>query len=210
MPSRLRRLTVLLALLVVLPVLPARAAAPELPDRIAVGWRTDRIYLDPRLAPAFPAGELDRIRIAATRAVGFPVYVALVPQSPYTRKNLVDLPTLLQARTGQPGLYIVRVVSDDYWSGEEELFRAGGLKGRSLVSVELDDRQRYDIVDDHPAPGIVRTIQEAATAYDGRPLPRSRPGIWSRSAKTAGCRSRTARICPRSSASASARWRDSA
>ena len=170
MLSRLRRLIVLLALLVVLPITPARAATPELPERIAAGWRTDRIYLDPRLAPAFPAAELTRIRTAASTAA-FGVYVALVPQSPYTREHLVDLPTLLQARIGQPGLYVVRVVSDDYWSGEEELFRAGGLKGRSLVSVQLDDEQRYDVVDDHPAPGIVRTIQEAATAYDGRPLP---------------------------------------
>ena len=170
MSSRLRRLATLLALLVVFPVLPARAATPELPDRIAAGWRTDRIYVDERLAPAFPAGELDRIRTASA-AVDFPVYVALVPRTPYTREHVADLPTLLQARIGKPGLYLVSVVSDDYWSTTEELYRPGGLKGRSLTSVQLEDEQHLDIVDDRPAPAIVRTIQEAATAYDGRPLP---------------------------------------
>jgi hypothetical protein len=63
------------------------------------------------------------------------------------------------------------VVSDDYWSGMEELYRPGGLRGRDLTSVQLDDERYRDIVDDRPGPQIVRTIQQAATAYDGRPLP---------------------------------------
>lgn len=133
-------------------------------------WKTDKVYVDERLRPAMPASELSRIRSAAA-GTSFPVYVALVPQSPYLREILYDLPTLLQARTGQPGLYVIATVSDDYWSGVEELYRPGGLKGKTLTSVESDDKQRLDIVNDRPAPQIVRTIQQAQTAYDGRPLP---------------------------------------
>ncbi|GAA1714371.1 hypothetical protein GCM10009745_73320 [Kribbella yunnanensis] len=170
MSATLRRLATLLAVLVALPVLPAHAATPSIPDRIATGWQTDRIFVDSRIAPAIPTTELDRIRAESERA-GFAVYVALVPRTPYLREKLYDLPTLLQARVGQPGLYIVRVVSDDYWTGVEQLFRPGGLKGRDITSVRADDPQRRQIVDDRPAPQIVRTIQQAETAYDGRPLP---------------------------------------
>jgi hypothetical protein len=170
MSAHLRRLATLLAVLVALPLLPAQAATPALPDQIASGWRTDHLYVDARLRPAIPDSELDRIRTESAKA-GFAVYVALVPRTPYLKDNLYDLPTLLQARVGQPGLYVVRVVTDEYWSGVEELFRPGGLKGRDLTSVEADDKQRLDIVDDRPAPQIVRTIQQAATAYDGRALP---------------------------------------
>jgi hypothetical protein len=170
MSVRLRHLAAFLAVLAFLPALPARAATPELPDRIATAWQTDRIFIDEGLRPAFPAGELARIR-AEIRTVDFAVYVALVPRTPYTQGKLIDLPTLLQARVGQPGLYVVRVVSDAYWYGSEKLFRPAGLKGRDLVGVQLDDEQDRDIVDDRPAPNIVRTIQQAATAYDGRPLP---------------------------------------
>ncbi|TCO13481.1 hypothetical protein EV652_12621 [Kribbella steppae] len=165
--ARLLRLAAPLAVLALLPVLPARAATPELPDRIAAAWRTDKIYVDERLRPI---PDLDRIRTEAG-TVDFAVYVALVPRTPYTREKLSDLITLLQARVGQPGLYVVAVVSDEYWTGMAELYRPGGLKGRDLTSVQSDDERRRDIVDDRPEPQIVRTIQQAATAYDGRPLP---------------------------------------
>jgi hypothetical protein len=166
--ARLRRLAPVLAVLAFLPVLPARAATPELPDRIAAGWRSDKIYVDERLQ--VPAAELDRIRAEAS-TVPFGVYVALVPHTPYLRENRSDLITLLQARVGEPGLYVVAVVADDYWSGTEELFRPAGLKGRDVSSVRRDDDKYYDIVDERPAPRIVRVIQYAATAYDGRSLP---------------------------------------
>ncbi|GAA0576923.1 hypothetical protein HPO96_15065 [Kribbella sandramycini] len=166
MPARLA--AALFAVLAFLPVVPAHAAAPEVPDRIAAAWRTDRLYVDDRLT--VPDSELDRIR-AAAKTAGFPVYIALVPQTPYLRKIQYDLPTLLQARTGQPGLYVVQVVSGDYWNGIEELYRPGGLKGKSLISVISADKQRLDLVNDRPAPQVVRTIQQAQTAYDGRPLP---------------------------------------
>ncbi len=165
---RLLRLAALLAVLAFLPVVPARAATPDLPDRIAAAWRTDKVYVDERLRPI---PELDRIR-AEAGTVDFPVYVALVPQTPYTREKLSDLTTLVQARIGQPGLYVVALVSDGYWSAMEELYRPAGLKGRSVTRVQLDDERFRDIVNDRPAPRIVRTIQQAATAYDGRPLPR--------------------------------------
>ncbi|TDD45505.1 hypothetical protein E1263_38510 [Kribbella antibiotica] len=168
MSAHLRRLAALLAVLVALPVLPAHAATPSLPDRIAAGWQTDRVFVDPRLT--VPLSEVARIRAEAAKS-SFAVYVALVPRTPYLRESLFDLPTLLQARTGQPGLYIVRVVTDEYWSGVEELYRPGGLKGRDLNSVKGDDKQRLDIVDNRPAPQIVRIIQQAQTAYDGRALP---------------------------------------
>ncbi|TDO54597.1 hypothetical protein EV643_101387 [Kribbella sp. VKM Ac-2527] len=167
---RLRRLAMLLAVLVYLSWQPAWAAQPDVPDRIAAAWRTDRIYVDDGLRPGFPQGELDRIR-AEARTVGFPVYVALIPRTPYSLAARIDLPTLLQARIGQPGLYLVWMVTDDYWTGTEKLFRPGGLKGRDLISVQLDDEQADQIVNDRPAPEIVRTIQQAATAYDGRALP---------------------------------------
>ena len=165
--ARLCRLAAVLAVWAFVPVLPAHAATPALPDRIAAAWQTDKIYVDGRLRPI---PELDRIR-AEAGTVDFAVYVALLPRTPYTREKLGDLITLLQARVGQPGLYVVATVSDEYWSGMEELYRPGGLKGRDLTSVQLDDKQRLDIVGDRPAPRIVRTIQQAATAYDGRPLP---------------------------------------
>ncbi|MFI5729736.1 hypothetical protein ACIA49_06395 [Kribbella sp. NPDC051587] len=170
MSAHLRRLATLLAVLVALPLLPAQAATPALPDQIASGWRTDHLYVDARLRPAIPDSELDRIRTESAKA-GFAVYVALVPRTPYLREKLFDLPTLLQARVGQPGLYVVRVVTDDYWSGVEELFRPGGLKGRDLNSVKSDDKQRLQILDNRPAPQTVRIIQQAETAYDGRALP---------------------------------------
>ena len=173
MPVRL--VAALLAAVVFLPVPPARAsvfpaAAPEVPDRIVAAWKSDKVYVDERLRPAMPAAELNRIR-AAARTAGFPVYVALLPRTPYLRDVLYDLPTLLQARTGQPGLYVVEVVSDNYWSGAEQLYRPGGLSGKTLSSVKGDDKQRLDIVTDRPAPLVVRTIQQARTAYDGSPLP---------------------------------------
>lgn len=165
-----RRLAVLFAVLAFLPLSPAHAAPPELTDQIAAAWRDDPVYLDEAMRPAFPQTELTRIRTAAATA-GFPVYVALLPRTPYTTQERLDLPTLLQARIGKPGLYVVRLVSDDYWSGSEELIRAGGLKGRSLVSVKLDDKQDTRITTERPAPGIIRIIQQAGTAYDGRALP---------------------------------------
>ncbi|TDD19731.1 hypothetical protein E1218_23500 [Kribbella turkmenica] len=164
---RLRRLAALLAVLAFIPALPARAATPELPDRIAAAWRNDRVYVDDRLRPI---PELDRVRAEAA-AADFAVYVALLPRTPYTREKVSDLVTLLHARVGEPGLYVVATVSDSYWSATEELYRPAGLKGRSLTRVQLDDEQHRDIVNDRPAPMIVRSIQQAATAYDGRPLP---------------------------------------
>ncbi|WP_329004300.1 hypothetical protein OHA18_12980 [Kribbella sp. NBC_00709] len=165
-----RLLSALVAALAFLPVLPAQADTPELPDRIAAAWRTDHLSVDERLRATMPATELDRIH-AAMRSAGLPVYVALVPQSPYLRTNGYDLPTLLHARIGEPGVYIVAVVYDNYWSDSAELFRPAGLRGRDLSSVRADDKQDSDVIDKRPAPQIVRTIQQAATAYDGRPLP---------------------------------------
>lgn len=170
MSARLRVLAALLAVLAFLPATTAHAAPPELSDQIASAWRTDRIFVDPALRPGFPKTELDRIR-AASAAAGIPVYVALLPRTPAVRKIYFDLPTLLQARVGQPGLYVVWTVTDTYWNGSEELFRPAGLKGRDLTSVQYDDKQDNDLVNDRPAPKIVRTIQQAATAYDGRALP---------------------------------------
>jgi hypothetical protein len=165
---RLRFLTALLAALAFLPALPARADTPELPDRIAAAWRTDHLSVDPRLA--IPATELNRIR-AAMRTAGIPVYVAIVPRTPYLKKNSYNMPTLLHARIGEQGLYVLAVASDNYWSANGELYRQGGLRGRDLASVRGDDKQRLDIVTDRPAPTIVRTIQQASTAFDGRALP---------------------------------------
>lgn len=159
----------LFAVLAFLPSLPAHAA-PELPDQIAAAWRKNPLYVDAALLPAFPRAELNRIRTAASTA-GFPVYIALIPRTPYLRQERLDLPTLLQARLGEPGLYLVWIVSDDYWSGTSKLVRPAGLKGRELVSVQVDDTADNKIVNDRPAPKIVRTIQQAGTAYDGRLLP---------------------------------------
>ncbi|MEV6284291.1 hypothetical protein [Kribbella sp. NPDC051770] len=175
MSARLRVLAVLLAVLAFLPAGPAHATAPaaappELPDQIATAWIKDRVYLDPALRVAFPKPELDRIR-AAVATPGLSVYVAIVPRTPYLKDITYDLPTLLQARTGQPGLYLVATVSDDYWATTAELFRAGGLRGRSLSSVQSEDEADRGMVVDRPAPKIVRTIQQAATALDGRALP---------------------------------------
>ncbi|TCC40757.1 hypothetical protein [Kribbella speibonae] len=167
---RLRLLTALLATLAFLPALPARAETPELPDRIAAAWRTDRVYVDERMRAAIPAVELDRIRTAA-RTAGLPVYVALVPRTPYLRGSRSDVPTLLHARIGEPGVYVVAIVDANYWSTTAELYRPAGLRGRSLSSVRSDDRRRFDVVSDRPAPQVVRTIQQASTAYDGRALP---------------------------------------
>jgi hypothetical protein len=167
---RLGALFAVLAFLVPSPAVAAPSAPPELPDRIAAAWKTDHLFLYDALRPGFPKSELDRIR-AATRTVPFPVYVALLPRTPDTREQSLDLPTLLQARVGQPGLYLVWTVSDDYWAGSETLIRPGGLKGRDLTGVQLDDKQDNKIVTTRPAPRIVRTIQQAATAYDGRALP---------------------------------------
>ncbi|HET6740861.1 MAG TPA: hypothetical protein VFH76_18075 [Kribbella sp.] len=170
---RLRLLIALLAALAFLPALPARADTPELPDRIATAWRTDHLSVDPRLA--IPATELNRIR-AAMRTAGIPVYVAIVPRTPYLAKNTYNMPTLLHARIGEQGLYVLAVASDNYWSATGELYRQGGLRGRDLASVRGDDKQRLDIVTDRPAPTIVRTIQQASTAFDGRALPPVPPG----------------------------------
>jgi gas vesicle protein len=170
MSARFRVLAALLAVLAFLPAGPADAAPPDLSDQIAAAWRTDRIFVDPGLRPGFPKTELDRIR-AASAAAGIPVSVALLPRTPAVRKISFEMPTLLQARVGQPGLYVVWTVSDTYWGGSEELFRPAGLRGRSLTSVQLDDKQDNKLVTDRPAPKIVRTIQQAATAYDGRALP---------------------------------------
>ncbi|HEY3560041.1 MAG TPA: hypothetical protein VGL05_21380 [Kribbella sp.] len=165
---RVRLFTALLAVLALLPALPARADTPELPDRIAAAWRTDHLSVDPRLA--IPATELNRVR-AAMRTAGLPVYVAIVPRTPYLAKNSYELPTLLHARIGEQGLYVVAVVNDEYWSTNGELYRQGGLRGRDLTSVRGDDKQRLDLVTDRPAPQIVRMIQQASTAFDGRALP---------------------------------------
>ncbi|MFF0265773.1 hypothetical protein [Kribbella sp. NPDC004536] len=167
---RARLLTALLAALAFLPALPARADTPELPDRIAAAWRTDHLSVDPRLAPGIPQSELDRIR-AAMRTAAVPVYVALVPRTPALGKKTYDMPTLLHARIGTPGLYVLAVVDGNYWSTLAELYRPGGLRGRDLVSVQNDDKQRLDVLADRPAPRIVRTIQQASTAFDGRALP---------------------------------------
>ncbi|WP_432884049.1 hypothetical protein ACQPYH_43095 [Kribbella sp. CA-245084] len=168
--SAARLLAALVALSAFLPALPAQAGTPELPDRIAAAWRTDHVSVDERLRATMPASELARIR-TAIRTAGLPVYVALVPQSPYLRASGYDLPTLLHARIGEPGVYIVAVVYDNYWSDNAQLFRPAGLRGRDLSSVRADDKQDSDVVDERPAPQIVRTIQQASTAYDGRPLP---------------------------------------
>ncbi|NIK55759.1 hypothetical protein [Kribbella shirazensis] len=171
---RVRFLTVLLAAAAVLPALsavmalPAHADTPELPDRVAAGWRTDRVFVDERMRAAVPATELDRIRTAA-RTAGLPVYVALIPRTPAVQR--ADLPTLLQARIGEPGVYVVALVDGAYWSTTAQLYRPAGLRGRSLSSVRSDDKRRLDIVSDRPAPQVVRTIQQASTAYDGRALP---------------------------------------
>src|SRR5690349_7674212 len=109
MSARSRVLAALLAVLAILPAVPAHAAPPDLSDQIATAWRTDRIFIDPGLRPAFPKSELDRIR-AASAAAGIPVYVALLPRTPSVRKVYLDMPTLLQARVGQPGLYMVWTV----------------------------------------------------------------------------------------------------
>ncbi|WP_185759247.1 hypothetical protein [Kribbella jejuensis] len=170
---RARLLTALLAalaFLLALPALTAQADTPELPDRIAAAWRTDHLSVDPRLAAGIPQTELDRIR-AAMRAAPVPVYVALVPRTPYLEKKTYDMPTLLHARIGTPGLYVLAVVDGNYWSAAAELYRQGGLRGRDLVSVQNDDKQRLDLLSDRPAPRIVRTIQQASTAFDGRALP---------------------------------------
>jgi hypothetical protein len=170
---RSRRLALLLAVLAFLPLAPAQvaqAAPPELPDQIAAAWRTDRLYVDAAMRQGFPPAELARIRSAA-RSAGFPVYVALIPRTPYTRQERLDLPTLLQARVGGAGLFLVWTVSDNYWSGTSKLVRPAGLKGRDLTRVQLDDKLDNQIVNDRPAPKIVRTIQQAGTAYDGRALP---------------------------------------
>ncbi|HWD84006.1 MAG TPA: hypothetical protein VG497_34125 [Kribbella sp.] len=167
---RARLLTALLAALAFLPALPARADTPELPDRIAAAWRTDHVSVDPRLAAGIPKTELDRIR-TAMRTAAVPVYVALVPRTPYLEQKTYDMPTLLHARIGTPGLYVLAVVDGNYWSTTAELYRQGGLRGRDLVSVQNDDKQRLDLVSDRPAPRIVRTIQQASTAFDGRALP---------------------------------------
>ncbi|RZU20294.1 hypothetical protein EV645_2525 [Kribbella rubisoli] len=165
-----RLFAAVVAALAFLPALPAQADTPELPDRIAAAWRTDHVSVDERLRATMPASELARIR-TAIRTAGLPVYVALVPQSPYLRASGYDLPTLLHARIGEPGVYIVAVVYDNYWSDQAELFRPAGLRGRDLSSVRADDKQDSEVVDERPAPQIVRTIQQASTAYDGRPLP---------------------------------------
>ena len=165
-----RFLTALLAALAFLPALPAAAETPEPPDRIAAAWRTDRLAVDERLRAAIPATELDRIR-ATMRTAGVPVYVAIVPRTPSLQKIRYDLPTLLHARVGAPGLYVVAVVDGNYWSTNAELYRQAGLRGRDLTSVRGDDKRRLDIVSDRPAPQIVRTIQQASTAFDGRALP---------------------------------------
>lgn len=166
----LRRLAALLTVLAFLPLPSARAATPQLPDQIAAAWRTDPVYLDSGLRAAFPKTELDRIR-AAAKTVKFPVYVALLPRTPDLKEQLHDFPTLLHARVGKPALYLVWTVSDEYWSGNSKLVRPAGLRGRDLIRVQSADEQYNDLVRDRPAPGIVRTIQLAATAYDGRALP---------------------------------------
>ncbi len=170
MSALLCRLVALFAVLAFLPLSPAQAAGPELPDQIAAAWRKDRLYVDAAMRQGFPQSELDRISTAASSA-GFPVYVALIPRTPYTRQEQVDLPTLLHARVGEPGLYLVLIVSDNYWSPREKLVRPGGLKGRELASVQLDDTLDNRLVKDRPAPRVVRTIQQAGKAYDGRALP---------------------------------------
>jgi hypothetical protein len=171
MSARLLRLGAPLAALAFLfPAAPAAAAPPELPDQIAAAWKTDRVFVYDAMRPGFPKTELDRIR-SATRTVDFPVYVALLPRTPGTEVGSSDLPTLLQGRVGQPGLYLVWTVADDSWYGQQLLIRPGGLKGRDLSSVRHDDKQDNNLDDSRPAPGIVRIIQQAATAYDDRPLP---------------------------------------
>ncbi len=130
------------------------------------------MYVDERLRPAMPEVEADPDprrgeggRVPGVRRAGAG-YTATLSD------GLYDLPTLLQARIGQPGLYVVEVVTESgYWCGAEELYRPGGLKGRSLTSVQGDDKQRHDLDTDRPAPDVIRTIQQAQTAYDGRPLP---------------------------------------
>ena len=170
MSARLLRLAAPLAALAFLfPAAPAAAAPPELPDQIAAAWKTDRVFVYDAMRPGFPQAELDRIR-AATRTVNFPVYVALLPRTPATQVA-AELPTLLQGRVGRPGLYLVWTVADDYWSGQQLMIRPGGLKGRDLNAVRADDKQDNKLIDTTPAPGIVRIIQQAATAYDDRPLP---------------------------------------
>ncbi|MEU8222227.1 hypothetical protein [Kribbella sp. NPDC048915] len=170
---------VLAAFAFLLPALPAAAEGiaetPEPPDRIAAAWRTDRLYVDERLKASVPATEIARIR-AAMKTAALPAYVAIVPKTPALEPLLYDLPTLLHARVGEPGLYLVATVTSDYWSAVEEMYRPAGLRGRTLTSVQLEDKQRLDILQDRPAPQIVRTIQQASRAYDGRAIPPAPPG----------------------------------
>jgi hypothetical protein len=167
--AALRCLCALVAVVVLAAPVPAHAATPEVTDEIAASWRTDPVYLYDGLRATFPRSELDRIR-AAGRTLAVPVYVALLPDSPYTRENRLDLPTLLQARIGGEGLFMVWVVDDDYWRGTSELI-SNARPDDGLVRVQLDDKQDNQLRTDLPAPRIVRTIQQAATAIDGRPLP---------------------------------------
>lgn len=172
-PSPLRRLGALFAVVAFLsatPLTQAHAAGPDVSDQIAAGWRTDRIYLYEGLRPTFPKAELDRIR-AATRTLKVPVYIALLPDSTYTHTTRLDLPTLLQARIGGDGLFLVWIVDDDYWRGTAELIGAVQGQDGGLSRVQVDDKLDNDLRTDLPAPRIVRTIQQAGTAIDGRPLP---------------------------------------
>jgi hypothetical protein len=196
----LRFLTAAVAAVAFLPALPAdartaqttQAAAaaqgtqtPEPPDRITAAWRTDPLYVDERLRAAIDRTELSRIR-REMQSAAMPVYVAIVPETPYIDEVRSKLPTLLHARTGEPGLYLVAVARSSYWNTIEELYRPAGLAGRTLVSVRGEDPQRFDLDEERPAPTIVRTIQYASRAYEGRPLPaidvadlepRKRPGV---------------------------------
>lgn len=100
---------------------------------------------------------------------------------------------------GEPGLYLVWTVSSNYWSGAAKLVRPGGLKGRNLTRVQLDDELDNKIVTDRPAPKIVRTIQQAGTAYDGRPLPEIPAGDLTLTGTGPVARPPRRRTCPRTS-----------
>lgn len=171
MPA-MRRLLMLVLALWVLPIAPAVAASqasPELLDAIAASWRKDPVYVFEGLQ--VPPAELSRIRTAA-RSLDIPVYVALLPRPSGDSKHRRDIPTLLQARIGGNGLFMVWLVDDDNWRGEHELVLPLGSKAdEQFREVRRADDAYYDLVDERPAPTVVRRIQQIDAAMSGTALP---------------------------------------
>lgn len=168
----MRRFLLLVVALWVLPIGSAVAApqtSPELLDAIAASWRKDPVYVFEGLQ--VPPAELNRIR-AATRSLDTPVYVALLPSPSGEVKQRRELPTLLQARIGGNGLFLVWLVDDDDWRGEQELVLPLGSKADDRFrEVRRADDAYYDLVDERPAPTVVRRIQQVDAALSGAALP---------------------------------------